>query len=82
MTESNPAAKLAEEIIDVLPTLDKSWRQRHVLKVETRLQPMFDLLQQVHELVVQARQFSSPNSYPYPMLEEIEQLTREYDNET
>ncbi len=52
MTESNPAAKLAEEIIRSLgPYVDLPWSSAKLTSVEKCLQPTFDLLKQIHALV-------------------------------
>lgn len=80
MTEPNPAVQLAEEIIMVLPTLDSGCRKRHVGKVESKLQPTFDLLKRVHSLAREAQ--VSGIGKRFGLLDEIERLTREYDNET
>ena len=80
MTKSNHANKLAEEIIERLrPDTGIDWRHKRVANVEGQLQPMFDLLRRVHQLVDED---GLDNLNKQNILEEIEQLTREYDNET
>ncbi len=80
MTKPNPAAKLAEEIIEQLrPDTGMDWRHKQVERIEGHLQPTFDLLQRIHRL---ARDSNRRTSFPTRVVLEIEQLTREHDNET
>lgn len=81
MTKSNPATKLAKEIVNDLGSYLMAFRlaQKEVTAIaEDHLQPTFDLLKRIHELadegVISIDRFQ--------ILREIELLTREYDNET
>lgn len=74
------AKKLLNKMMEGFP--DRLGNIKNWGHIEDCLQPVFDLLAQIHKLAHQGMQFEEKDWRDYQIHKTIEELTRKYDKET